>query len=60
VAWKSDHSGATGSAQVVSVQKQASGGECRTVREVAYIKGQEVPQDSTYCRAPDGSWVSSA
>jgi surface antigen len=58
--WSSDHSGSSGSAKVVAAQQTASGGECRTVREVAYIKGQEVAQDSRYCRGSDGSWVAQA
>ncbi len=61
VTWASDHgTGVTGSASVVAVQPPAAtgGGECRTVREVAYIKGQEETQDSKYCRGSDGSWVS--
>ncbi len=57
--WKSDHgTGTSGSASVVAVQPGPSGGECRTVREVAYIKGQEQTQESKYCRGSDGSWVS--
>jgi surface antigen len=55
--WKSDHSGVAGTAKVVAAQKTTDGGECRTVREVAYIKGQEVPQTSRYCRSPEGEWV---
>lgn len=59
VSWNSDHgSGARGSASVVAVQPQSSGGECRTVREVAYIKGQEETQTSKYCRNADGEWTS--
>lgn len=57
--WNSDHgTGTSGSATVVAVQPQPTGGECRTVREVAYIKGQEETQESKYCRGSDGSWVS--
>jgi surface antigen len=61
VAWNSDHgTGTHGSASVVAVQPRPSGGECRTVREVAYIKGQEVTQQSQYCRnSADGSWTAS-
>lgn len=58
--WTSDHSGDSGTAKVVAAQKTTNGGECRTVREVAYIKGQEVPQDSRYCRGPEGDWVAQA
>src|SRR5262245_32214549 len=58
--WQSDHSGNSGSAKVVSVQQTANKGECRTVHEVAYIKGQEVQQNSRYCRSTDGAWVAQA
>ncbi len=58
VAWSSDHdTGAHGSSTVTAVQPQADGGQCRTVREIAYIKGQEVTQSSRYCRGADGGWV---
>ncbi len=58
VSWSSDHNNGThGSTSVVAVQRQASGGECRTVREVAYIKGEEVVQNSRYCRSQDGGWA---
>jgi surface antigen len=55
--WKSDRSGVSGAAKVVAAQRTTDGGECRTVREVAYIKGREVPQTSRYCRGPEGDWV---
>jgi surface antigen len=60
VNWTSDHNTNTrGSATVVAVNREPRGGnECRTVREVAYIKGQEEVQNSRYCRSPDGSWAS--
>ncbi len=60
-AWTSNHdTGARGSATVVAVHREASGGECRTVREVAYIKGEQVVQNSRYCRSADGGWVAQA
>jgi surface antigen len=55
--WRSDHSGASGSAQVVAVQPQASGGECKMVHQIAYIKGDEVQQNTRYCQSPNGSWT---
>lgn len=56
--WTSDHNtGARGSTSVVAVRRQAAGGECRTLREVAYIKGEEVVQNSRYCRSSDGAWT---
>ena len=57
VRWTSDHSSAHGSATVVAVQPRSGGGECRTVREIAYIRGEEVPQTTKYCRSPEGSWT---
>jgi surface antigen len=61
VRWKSDHSGTHGSATVVAVQPSRNGGECRTVREIAYIRGEEVPQTTRYCRpAEGGSWAAQA
>jgi len=56
--WKSDHNASTeGSSTVTEVTKEPSGAECRTVREVAYIKGNEVTQDAHYCRGADGQWT---
>jgi surface antigen len=58
VSWVSDHNTNTrGSSTVVAVNRAPRGGnECKTVREVAYIKGQEEVQNSKYCRSSDGSW----
>jgi surface antigen len=55
--WQSDHSGASGSAQVISVQPQASGGDCKLVHQIAYIQGNEVQQNSRYCQSPNGTWT---
>jgi surface antigen len=61
VAWHSDHNtGVSGSAQVVSQQPQSNGGECRDVREVAYINGEQTTQTSRYCRGPSGAWTRQA
>lgn len=54
--WTSDHSGASGSATVVAAQKTASGGECRTVHEVAYVSGKELVEDQKYCRTASSEW----
>lgn len=54
--WTSDHSGASGSATLVSVQPASSGGECRTVREVAYVSGKELVENQKYCRTPNSEW----
>jgi surface antigen len=60
--WTSDHTSNHGSITVEKVASNGSsasgGGECKIVREVAYIKGQEVTQDSKYCRNPQGEWAS--
>lgn len=59
VAWASDqNTGTRGRAQVVAVQRQSAGGECRTVRETAYIKGEERAQTARYCQSSSGEWVS--
>ncbi|HEV2547429.1 MAG TPA: hypothetical protein VGU20_08830 [Stellaceae bacterium] len=58
VAWTSDkNKGVRGSSEVVKVDPKPNGGECKTVREVAYIKGEEVTQNSRYCRSADGEWT---
>lgn len=54
--WASDHSGANGSVTVVAVQPSNNGGECRTVREVAYVSGKELVENQKYCRAPNADW----
>jgi surface antigen len=64
IAWKSDHTSNSGKITVEKVATNTSsgggggGGECKIVREVAYIKGQEVTQDAKYCRNPEGEWAS--
>ena len=58
VSWTSDRNvGTRGGAQVVAVQRQPSGGECRTVRETAYIKGEERIQNARYCQNSSGEWT---
>jgi surface antigen len=57
-AWTSDKNKSVhGSSQVVKVDPKPDGGECKTVREVAYIKGEEVTQNSRYCRTAGGEWT---
>ncbi len=53
----SQNTGTRGGAQVVAVQRQAAGGECRTVRETAYIKGEERVQNARYCQNASGEWI---
>lgn len=56
--WNSDHgTGNHGYVTVKHVTRTASGGECKELNEVAYIKGQEVNQPSKFCKSPDGSWT---
>ena len=58
VGWNSErNSGVNGSAQVVGVQPQADGGQCRDVSEIAYINGEQTRQTSRYCRGPSGAWT---
>ena len=61
VVWNSArNANVSGTSQVTAVQRQTDGGECRMVRETAYISGQEVVQNTRYCRSPDGNWVAQA
>ncbi len=56
--WNSvENKGTRGSAVTTAVQRQAGGGECRMVRETAYIKGEEVVQNQRYCQGRDGAWT---
>ncbi len=58
VGWSSNHNnGVNGSAQVVGVQPQSDGGQCRDVREVAYINGEQTNQTTRYCRGANGAWT---
>ncbi len=56
VSWRSNHTDNRGRAQVVSVDRAASGAECRQVRELAYVNGEEVAQNSRYCKDESGRW----
>jgi surface antigen len=61
VTWTSSHNqGVRGSSVVTNVQRQSSGGQCRTIRETAYIRGQEVQESVRYCQNPGGQWVPQA
>ncbi len=61
VTWSSpSQTGVNGAAQVVGVQPQADGGQCRDVREIAYINGQQTTQNTRFCRGPGGSWTKQA
>lgn len=58
VTWNSaQNQGVNGSSTITSVQRQPTGGECRMVRETAYIKGEEVVQNNRYCQSASGEWV---
>ena len=55
--WESsDKADVKGAAQVVDARID-DGRECRTVSEVAYIRGSEVKQSTEYCRSSTGGWV---
>jgi surface antigen len=58
--WVDKQSDTHGNAEVTDISSLPDGGECRTVREVAYIKGQEVTQNSRYCRNKTGQWEARA
>ncbi|NBC32034.1 MAG: hypothetical protein GVY13_05100 [Alphaproteobacteria bacterium] len=56
VAWDSDENeDVNGTAQVVDAEVDTANRECRTVREIAYIGGEEIAQNTRYCRDPEGS-----
>jgi surface antigen len=58
VTWNSArNTGVRGSSTVTQVQRQSDGGECRMVRETAYINGEEVVQNNRYCRTASGQWA---
>ncbi len=58
VAWESEENrGVQGSAQVVEASIEDDGRQCRTVREVAYIQGEELKQNAVFCREARGPWV---
>jgi surface antigen len=58
VSWTSDHNpGVRGSSTLVAVEPKSDGGECRIVRDIAYVKGQEVQQQTRECRTANGSFV---
>ena len=58
VTWNSArNTGVNGSSTVTQAQRQSDGGECRMVRETAYIRGEEVVQNNRYCRGGDGQWA---
>jgi surface antigen len=54
--WASTHTTASGSATLEKVATTSSGNECRMVRELAVIKGQEVVQHTSYCQTASGGW----
>lgn len=56
--WRSENNrNISGRSTLQSVQRTQGGGECRTVREVAYVQGKEVQQDTKYCRSAGGGWA---
>ncbi|HMR32239.1 MAG TPA: hypothetical protein PKA13_15735 [Geminicoccaceae bacterium] len=62
VAWASERDGSVhGSSTVLSSERGDGGGTCRLVHEVAYVAGEELRQEVTYCRpAAGGGWVRQA
>ena len=58
--WASKDSKTSGSATLEKVSVTPSGNECRLVRELAVIHGQEVVQHTSYCQTAAGSWKAEA
>ena len=57
VSWKSDQNdGVGGTASVVS-GKGVVGSECKIVRHLLNISGEEVVEEQEYCLDANGSWV---
>ena len=55
--WQSSStSGARGSVQVISHGSSDAGTDCRRVRQIAYIDGEEIEEFQNFCRASDGRW----
>jgi surface antigen len=53
--WTSPENPTTrGTTEVVRV---TDGGQCRNIREIAYVRGQEVRQDARFCRDGNGQWT---
>lgn len=54
--WSNNQNGTKGHSEVTGISHETGGGECRTVHEVAYIHGEEVSQDTKYCKDASGQW----
>jgi surface antigen len=46
-----------GTAEVLVV---TDGGQCRTIREIAYVRGEELRQEARFCRGENGQWTRQA
>jgi surface antigen len=58
IAWESQtNRGVNGLSQVVDRGRSSSGSECRRVRQVAYIRGEEVVEFQNFCRQASGQWA---
>jgi surface antigen len=60
VQWTSDTrpDSVSGRSTVLRVDSDGSGGECRTVQQLAVVDGQEDVQDVRYCRSsPNSQWA---
>lgn len=59
VEWRSERNTAVrGTATPLAETSEPDGRECRTVRQVAYIDGQEVTETTRFCRVGDsGTWA---
>lgn len=57
VSWQSEQNDdVSGTASVVS-SKGATSGDCKIVRHLLNISGEEVVEEQTYCLNANGSWV---
>lgn len=57
VSWQSEQNDdVSGTASVVS-NKSAASGECKIVRHLLNISGEEVVEEQEYCLSANGSWV---
>lgn len=62
VAWASERDGSVyGSSTMLSTERSRDGQTCKLVHEIAYVAGEELKQDVTYCRpAAGGGWARQA
>lgn len=57
VDWKSEQNEDVGGSAQVVADAESAGGECKIVRHVLNISGEEVTEEQEYCLNSAGSWV---